>query len=198
MKKIFPVSTRLLQYETMQRCKLGECQAACCLHGVWLDSSEVADLLNHKDLISPCMPPKFQNPSAWFENREENDPFSRSGRVVHSSVVKNRKHYGGTACVFLRSDFKCALQVAGQYNGLHPWRFKPFYCILHPLDLTENGEITLDCSDALLDEPASCLRPALQAVPLIITFEPELRYLLGDQAYQDLLKRLEEEEEEAA
>ena len=64
---------------------------------------------------------------------------------------------------------------------MHPWRFKPFYCILHPLDLDEEGRITLDDTQLMLAEPGSCLRPADQPIPLVETFEPELRYLLAKQ-----------------
>jgi hypothetical protein len=101
-------------------------------------------------------------------------------------VLPDDAHYGGTACIFLRRDYLCALQVAASTNGLHPWRFKPFYCILHPLDLDEAGRITLDETGEMLAEPGSCLRPAEQPIPLIETFAPELRYLLGEKAYRRL------------
>ena len=180
------VNPRLLQSEPMQRCRLNECRGACCLHGVWIDTAERDDLLANAALIAPHMPAALRDPAAWFDGREENDEFSASGAVVHSTVLPDREHYGGTACIFLREDFKCALQVAGQAAGSHPWRFKPFYCVLHPLDLDETGRITLDETPALLDEAGSCLRPAPLPIPLVQTFEDELRYLLGDEAYQNL------------
>ncbi|MCX8025754.1 MAG: hypothetical protein N3A60_11175, partial [Thermanaerothrix sp.] len=108
---------------------------------------------------------------------------------VHTRVYADPAHYAGSACVFLRPDYKCALQVAGEAAGYHPWRFKPFYCILHPLDLDEQGRITLDAADALAEEPASCLRWAEEAQSLLDLFAEELRYLLGDEAYQTLLNR---------
>jgi len=108
---------------------------------------------------------------------------------VHSRVLPDPTHYGGSACVFLREDSKCALQVAGNENGLHPWRFKPFYCILHPLDLDDEGHITLDENSLLLDEPASCLRPSDTVIPLTETFEPELRYFLGNEGYQRIVEK---------
>lgn len=140
----------------------------------------------HVDLISPHMPPDLRDPVVWLDGREEDDPFLPSGRVLHSTVLPDSQHYGRTACVFLRADSKCALQVAGDANGLHPWRFKPFYCILHPLDLDEAGRITLDETTLLLDEPGSCLRPAEREIPLAETFESELRYFLGDEGYGKL------------
>ena len=183
------INPRLLDSEPMRRCELGECRAACCLHGVWIDTQEAQDILAHASLISPHMPPGREDPAAWFDGREDDDPFSKSGRVVHSAVLKDRGHYGGTACGFLRADFKCALQVAGAEAGLHPWRFKPFYCVLHPLDLDDEGRITLDETALLLDEPGSCLRPAGHDIPLAETFEPEITYLLGQETHRALLEQ---------
>jgi hypothetical protein len=180
------LNPRLLQDEPMQRCKLHECRGACCLHGVWIDLAERDDLLANADRIAPHLPTALQDPRAWFDGREEADEFSPSGKVVHSTVLPDREHYGGTACIFLREDYKCALQVAGQSAGLHPWRFKPFYCILHPLDLDDEGRITLDETAALIDEEGSCLRPAESPRPLLETFEAELRYFLGDEEYSRL------------
>lgn len=180
------INPRLLQLEPMQRCKLGECRAACCLHGVWIDQTEAQDLQTHAEKIAPFMPSDWEEPRMWFDGREEDDEFAISGKVVHSTVLDSDWHYGGTACIFLRDDFKCALQVAADAAGLHPWRFKPFYCILHPLDLDDEGRITLDETDLLLDEEGSCLRSADHLIPLIQTFEEELRYFLGEKGYEEL------------
>lgn len=180
------LNPRMTMKEPMQRCKLHECRAACCLYGVWLDSLEVEDILEHVELITPNMPPSQRDPLEWLDGRQEDDEFSTSGKVAHSAVLVSEWHYGGTVCVFLRDDYKCALQVAGEKAGMHPWRFKPFYCILHPLDLDDEGRITLDETAQLLDEPASCLRHCDKNVSLLKTFEPELRYFLGDERYQDL------------
>ena len=50
------------------------------------------------------------------------------------------------------------------------------------------GRITLDETELLLDEPGSCLRPSPTPIPLADTFEPELRYFLGDEGYENLRK----------
>ncbi len=181
------INPRLLRAEPMRRCMLGECQAACCLHGVWIDRLEAQDIQQHADLILPHMPADCRDPLDWFDGREEPDEHATSGFTVHSTVLPAPEHYGETACIFLRSDHKCALQVAADANGLHPWRFKPFYCILHPLDLDEQGRITLDETDLMIAEEGSCLRACEEQIPLLETFEPELRYLLGEKAYQALV-----------
>ncbi|GAP20874.1 DUF3109 family protein [Leptolinea tardivitalis] len=186
MKKL-EINPRMLEAELMTRCKLHTCHAACCIYGVWIDSQEVREILENVSIIQPEMPTKWRQPETWFDDREDTDEFSPSGKVFHSRVVDAPRHYGGTACVFLRSDHKCALQTASQKDGRHPWALKPFYCVLHPLDLDEKGRITLDDAGLLLDEPGSCLRPSPEKIPLLVTFEPELRYFLGDQEYEKLL-----------
>jgi hypothetical protein len=183
------IHPRLLLAEPMQRCALSQCRGACCLHGVWIDAAERDLLLANVDAIAPHLPPALRDTEVWFDGREEADEFSRSGRVYHSNVLPDRDHYGGTACVFLREDYKCALQVAGQSAGLHPWHFKPFYCVLHPLDLDEQGRITLDSTEAMLAEEGSCLRPAREPIPLLDTFAEELRYFLGEEEYERLRSR---------
>jgi hypothetical protein len=173
----------------MRRCRLDECQGACCLHGTWVDQVEIQDILAHAELIMPHMQSGAVDPKDWFDERHDRDPHALSGEVGHTTVLPDADHYGGTACIFLRQDHKCALQTAAIEGQLHPWRFKPFYCILHPLDLDEEGCITLDETELMLAEPGSCLRPAEKSSPLIDTFAEELRYLLGEKGYQQLKKQ---------
>lgn len=183
----FCLHSRLLESEPMRRCQLTECRAACCVYGVWLDWAEWEEIQLYAPLIIPHMPPDLNDPRGWVDGRVEDDSFTPSRRVIHSRVLPDAGHYGGSACVFLRDDYKCALQVAGEQAGLHPWHFKPFYCILHPLDLSEDGQITLDEGEALLSEPGSCLRPGENPQPLAKVFEPELRYLLGEDGWRVLI-----------
>ena len=180
------INPRLLKSEPMRRCTLGECQGACCLHGAWVDQVEIKDILSHSKLIIPQMPEGVADPQDWFDDRHDTDKFSISGEVGHTTVLPDADHYGGTACIFLRDDYKCALQTAAVEGDLHPWRLKPFYCILHPLDLDEKGRITLDETDLMLNEPGSCLRPTEKSTPLVETFAKELAYLLGEKGYRQL------------
>ena len=122
-------------------------------------------ILEHQSLIGEHMLPEFRDSSLWFDGKKEEDPFTPSELVFHSTVRQDEKHYGGTACVFLRDDSKCALQTASLAAGYHPWKLKPFYCILHPLDLDESGRITLDETSLLLAEKGSCLRAAEEKIP---------------------------------
>ena len=182
----YRVHPRLLKSEPLRRCQLDECHAACCLNGAWVDQVEIQDIRSHANLIAPHMPVGVMDPDDWFDERLETDRHAISGQVGHTIVLSAPDHYGGTACIFLQGDHKCALQKAAIQAHLHPWRFKPFYCILHPLDLDELGRITLDDTELMLSEQGSCLRPAHHPIPLIETFAEELRYLLGETTYQQL------------
>jgi hypothetical protein len=184
------LSPRLLEAERLRRCRLDECQGACCLHGAWIDRVEADELLSHASIILPHLPEKGRELADWFDGRCEPDPHAISGEVVHTTVLPAPDHYGGTACIFLRSDHKCGLQAAAVAAGKHPWRFKPFYCILHPLDLDDEGRITLADRGSLTAEPASCLRSCEEHTPLPVTFEPELLYLMGEKAYRTLLAQI--------
>ncbi len=181
------LNPRIFDAEPLQRCCLDECKGACCVFGVWVDPREMEDILANAKLIMPHMPEISQNPGEWFVPVEDVDKNSPSGKVIHTAVEPAPWHYGETACVFCHEDGKCSLQLAAVANGLHPWRFKPFYCILHPIDLDEQGRFTLDTLHALQTEQGSCLRPADKPIPFIETFAPELEYFLGEKGYQAML-----------
>jgi len=180
------VNPRMLLSEPMQRCKLHDCHGACCVFGVWVDQREMEDILANASLIAPFMNPGTENPADWFASYQDHDEFRPSKLVVHTAVETRPEHYGGTACIFMHADGKCTLQLAAVNNNMHQWRFKPYYCILHPLDLDDEGRITVDETDLLVEEEGSCLRRAEENIPLIKTFEEELRYLLGDKMYEEL------------
>lgn len=172
-----PISPRLEESEPLQRCGFPDCKAACCVYRAWVDKRRAGEILARAELIQPHMPEERRAPDSWFDAGEEPDPYTPTGTVVHTTVVADRDHYGGTTCIFMRPDYKCALQVAAERNGFHPWRFKPFFCVLRPLDIDERGRLTLDRTQDLLAEPASCLRPSSASIPLKRLFSAELSYL---------------------
>lgn len=182
------INPRMFDSEPLQRCCLKECKGACCVFGVWVDPREMEDILSNAKKIIPFMAEASRNPGEWFVPVEDTDKRSPSGKVIHTAVEPAPWHYGETACVFCREDGKCSLQLAAVAHNLHPWRFKPFYCILHPIDLDNEGRFTVDTLEALLTEQGSCLRKADRPIPLIETFAPELEYLLGEKGYRAMLE----------
>ena len=179
------ISPRMYLRETLQRCKLHECHGACCAYGVWVDLKEKKIIEEQKELIQSCMDISEYGPGDWFSGEIENDSFTISGNVIHTRLVTRTVPFQRKTCIFLRTDHKCALQVASEKLGKHHWFLKPFYCVLHPLDLNDNEQITLDQTKILLEEEKSCLRYTEILHAPIEIFEEELRYILGDQKFQE-------------
>jgi hypothetical protein len=172
---------RLEEKAKIKRCDWPDCHANCCIYGAWVDKIQAEDILRHTVEISPHMEPEHKDACCWFDGQEEDDDHALSGRVVHTTIIPNPHHLGGTSCIFLRRDHKCALQAAAEAAGEHPWRYKPFYCILHPLDIDDDGRITLDDEALLLKEPTTCLQPCRQEIQIKELFREELEYLTGKQ-----------------
>ena len=166
----------LFRTTRLQRCRLGECHAACCLHGVWVDPLEKEDVLRNAGAILPHLPETRRNPEEWFGAKSEKDSSFPSGCVVSSAVIANPAHYGGTECVFLRPDGLCALQVAAEAVGEHPWRWKPFHCIIHPIT-TEDGEFTIASDEELLAEEGGCFRAAAEESRMSDWLSEEIDFL---------------------
>jgi len=159
------------------------------VYGVWIGLQERDAILKHQEIIKNLMPDNFKNSQEWFQNKIVHDPFVAGDQVIHTSVIKNSARFGGTACVFLNDHHKCVLQITAENLGFHKWSLKPFYCILHPLDLDEAGRITLDETDSLLSENSSCLRFSEEKIALLLTFKEELLYILGFEKYQNILNK---------
>lgn len=171
------LSARMQDSEAVRRCGWPDCRAACCVYGAWVDDQQAAAILANATLFKPFLPDAHRDPAGWFTGETEPDPFVPSGRVRHTRVVSDPEHYGGTTCVFMQTDFRCALQSAAEASGQHPWQFKPFYCILHPLELDSEGRISLDETRRMVNEPGSCLRRAPDKIELLELFKEELGFL---------------------
>ncbi len=185
MQDQLSISPRMFLRDTLQRCKLPDCHGACCAYGVWVDLQEKEAIEEYGEIIQFYMDPTEFELRDWFLSDIEDDSYTNSGRVIHTRLVERNIPFKRTTCIFLRTDHKCALQVASEKSGRHPWFLKPFYCVLHPLDLNDNSEITLDQKKILLEEEKSCLRYSEKLNAPIEIFEDELRYLLGDQSFQE-------------
>ena len=94
MNKKFELNPRLFEKEHFVRCRLKDCQAACCLFGVWVDEEKVTQILGYKEQIKSEMSAEYQNANQWFESKPESDPFTPSGKVIHTKVVEKESHKG--------------------------------------------------------------------------------------------------------
>jgi len=181
------LSPRMYKPEKLQRCILHDCCGACCEYGVWIDLLEKEKIYENAEEIQACMDPTKYDLADWFLSEIEEDSFTLSGKVLHTRLVSRDHPFKRQTCIFLRMDHKCALQVASEKLGKHPWFLKPFYCVLHPLDLNDNGQVTLDQTKIIVEEVKSCLRYSEMLHAPIEIFEDELRFLLGDSIYEKSL-----------
>jgi hypothetical protein len=148
----------------------------------------VDDILAHQDLIKPLLPPERRDPAQWFEGDEGLDTdYPEAGTGTGTAVVEDPTHPAGQTCIFLLPESRyCALQSAGMANGEHPWRFKPFYCALHPLGLDGEELVLVEQSEMYLDG-GSCNRSTDGSViPVYKLFEPEAKLVLGEAGYAAL------------
>jgi hypothetical protein len=176
----------LLESRPSSRCRLEECQSYCCNGGVWIHTAQADDILAHQDLIIPHMPPDRRDPSQWFDGLAEPDvDYPEAGPCMGTSVVPDPTHPAGQTCIFLTPERLCALQKAGIAAGEHPWRFKPYYCALHPLGLDEM-KLILEEESEIYQEGGSCSRPSGELIPLYQLFDVEAKLVLGEDGYAEL------------
>jgi len=179
------VEARLLSLTASRRCDLAECRAHCCGGGVWIDVGEAARIVAVAEKIKPQLPEPLRDEELWFDGVVEADTDFPTGYAMGTRIQPNPDHPMGTACVFLRPDYRCALQVAGEANGQRAWEYKPFYCALHPI--TRSGqEIGLDAENEIYIEGGNCHRPGVKQIPMYLFFEPELRLAMGDNDFNAL------------
>lgn len=153
------------------------CTSTCCEGGVYADVAERDRILRHAEMISRHMD-ETQNadPSAWFDPAEEPDPDFPSGRCVGTSVINAK-------CALLDRAGRCSLQVAATAAGMHRWELKPLYCILYPIEVTDN----LVGFDPLLQgEQACCTVTNRFQLPVFEACQDELVRLLGEDGFRQL------------
>jgi hypothetical protein len=181
------VDRGMLKSRAASRCRLEDCQSYCCSGGVYIHTRQVEDLLAHQALIIPHLPPERQDPALWFDNKiEPDEDYPEAGDCMGTSVVPDPTHPAGATCIFLTSNRRCALQTASIAAGEDPWRFKPFYCALHPLEIID-GELKLAEDNELYQEGGHCQRPDYsRLIPLYQLFDVETKLVLGDEGYAEL------------
>jgi Protein of unknown function (DUF3109) len=157
-------------------CRLDQCRSRCCRFGVWADAEEKKTILENRGLFLPYVRPEAADPSLWFGGSEQ-DPDCPSGVAVETRVV-------GGACAFLHPDHGCALQKAAIDAGLHEWRFKPRFCVMFPLVLSE-GTLTVDEDMKSL----WCMKEKNRTHPITQAVRKEVRFLFGQEMARALTRQ---------
>jgi len=159
-----------------ESCRPDRCRSRCCRFGVWADVGEKRAIIENRDLFLPYVRPEAIDPSCWF-GRTESDPDCPSGTAVETRVVAG-------ACAFLHPDHGCALQKGAIEAGLHEWKFKPRFCIMFPLVLTE-GQLTVDEDMKSL----WCMKEQNRTHPITEAVRKEVQYLFGQEMAKVLARQ---------
>ncbi|MBA4407737.1 DUF3109 domain-containing protein [bacterium] len=166
----------------VKSCDVCICSGECCYYGVYTDKTEHELIMSVKDkIISHLDDSQTKNADAWFEAPEPDDDFP-SGVAVGTEVYNGK-------CVFLDKQGFCTLQKMAMDEGDYKWKYKPLYCILFPLVIFE-GVLTFD--DEHLDRMHYCNKPQNQVSTIFDCTKNELKHVLGDQGFGELLKYKEE------
>ena len=179
------VDTHLLERRPVARCRLSECGAACCGHGVFVDLADASRIFQEAEVVKPHLPSARRDADSWFDGNVVTDPDFPSGYRVGTEVVEDPKHVAGTRCVFLRPDNRCALQVAAVAQNRHPWDLKPFYCALFPV-VVSGDLVQLDDENEIYALGGSCQRAETPPMPLYTVLQEELVLALGQDGYDRL------------
>ncbi len=153
------------------------CTSVCCQNGVYADVKERDHILAHKDIIKKYLD-ETQTPdeNRWFEQHEQDDADFVSGRSVGTEVVNGK-------CALLNKQGHCSLQVAATQEGMHRWALKPVFCVLFPLEISNN----VIAFDDLLDQEQQCCTVSSDFdVPIFEACKDELIHIIGEDGYADL------------
>jgi hypothetical protein len=150
------------------------CTSTCCSGGVYADIAERDRILADREIIKKYMD-STQNldDATWFDAEEAEDEDFRSGRCVGTTVVNDK-------CVFLNSVGHCSLQSAAMAEGKHKWFWKPFYCVLFPIEVSSK---VISFDPMLQDEEACCTLRERFDIPLFQGCREELIHILGEDGY---------------
>ncbi len=166
----------------VKACDVCICAGECCYYGVYTDKSEYEMIISAKEkIIGYLDDSQTKDVNEWFEEPEHDNDFP-SGIAVGTEVYNGK-------CVFLDKQGFCTLQKMAMLEGEYKWKYKPLYCILFPLVISE-GVLTFD--DEHLDRMHYCNKSENQVSTIFECTKNELRHLLGKEGFEELLKYKEE------
>ncbi|HYM19451.1 MAG TPA: DUF3109 family protein [Candidatus Kapabacteria bacterium] len=144
----FKVDELIFTHGFVKYCDIDKCGGGCCHSGVYADTAEYENILRRKNEIIAVMDEtQDTDPAHWFDGEWTDDTDFKSGKAIGTNVHERDGGISGftEGCVFLDKQHFCSIQVAAAGQGLHRWTWKPMYCILFPVTVTE-GILTYDDS----------------------------------------------------
>lgn len=178
------ISPNLLVLAHGELCLPGECHAACCVGGIWVDLLDVQQILQHAEQIRPFLAPQYAgNEDLWFEEGHHEHADFPSGIALVASTVPRAANPQVDGCIFLRADHLCGLQVASEALNLPFPGLKPLECVLYPLRISE-GELAYD-EETTADHPeADCQRPrSAPNRPRYVVFKTAVELTIGREGW---------------
>jgi hypothetical protein len=139
-----------------------------------VDVQERERVLAAKDQIKHQMDvSQTTDHTQWFEEEEREHADFPSGKCVGTQEINNK-------CAFLDGHGRCSIQLASMAAGEHKWALKPLYCVLFPIEITDN---VIGFDDLLQEESRCCSVTHEFATPLFRACKEELIHLLGEDGY---------------
>jgi len=176
------IDPQIFTFPFVKACDVCICSGECCYYGVYTDLTEYKKIMSVKERIMKSMDDsQTKEPGEWFE-QPENDPDFDSGIAVGTEVYNGK-------CVFLDKQGYCTLQKIAMEDNEFKWKYKPLYCILFPLVIFE-GALTVD--DEHIDRMHYCSVNKNQTVTIFEHSRDEIRYLLGEKGFEELIQYREE------
>ncbi len=182
--KQFTISTKLFTTGYPEGGGPCSCTSTCCEGGVWADVRDRDHILVHNDIIKKQMDgTQTTDESRWFDSDEQADSDFASGRCVGTAEINNK-------CAFLDRAGRCSLQVAATAEGMHKWALKPLYCILYPIEVTDN---VVGFDPMLQSEQSCCTVETVFRIPVFEACREELVQLLGEDGFRMMQEHYEQQ-----
>ncbi len=172
------IDTLIFDYQFVKSCNIDKCYGECCYNGVYADRGEAEFILSVQNKLIEIMDDsQTKDSNLWFEFAVEDTDYE-SGFCQGTNTYNNK-------CVFLDKVGFCSLQKLALKENLDKWYFKPKYCILYPLTFV-NKIISVDTEN--LDCHFNCNNFNSKKVSIIEACKEELKYILGDEGFKELLE----------
>lgn len=180
--KGWKIDPLIFTHKFVKSCDICVCSGECCYYGVYTESTEHEKIMQMQErIISAMDDTQTKNPEDWFEEPVEDEDFS-TGIAVGTQVYNGK-------CVFLDRQGYCTLQKIAMAEGENKWKYKPLYCILFPLVITD-GVFSID--DDHLGRMHYCNKSEIYSEYIFDVFKDEIIHVFGNDGYEELLKYREE------
>ena len=139
-----------------------------------MDAKDHQRILEQKELVKAQMDEtQTTDASKWFEPEVADDSDFPSGKAIGTEVINDK-------CAFLDKFGRCSIQLAAVAAGKHKWAWKPLYCVLFPIEVSNN---VVSFDPMLQGEQSCCTVTSAFNTPLFVACKEELVHLLGEDGY---------------